>query len=201
MNNFYVYMYSDTGDTSFYIGKGCGQRYKVLKHLHRNTTNKFLKKKILKIGIDNVQIKFLHKDLTEDVAIQFEIFYIGLYGRRDLGLGTLCNLSDGGEGSSGYIFSEESKRKMSLAKVGKVLSAEAKHNMSKAHTGHIGVIHTEDTKRKISIAKLGHKQPEDAVRKVAEINKGNTYHLGHKHSEEARRKMREAHARRLQKVT
>lgn len=44
-----------------------------------------------------------------------EIEFIKLYGRRDLGLGTLVNLTDGGEGMLGYKQSEETKLKKSIA--------------------------------------------------------------------------------------
>lgn len=57
-------------------------------------------------------------DLTKEEACQKEIEFIKIYGRKDLGLGTLVNMTDGGEGTSNLLRSDESKRKMSEAQIG-----------------------------------------------------------------------------------
>ncbi len=44
-----------------------------------------------------------------------EIEFIKLYGRRDLGLGTLVNMTNGGEGKHGVILTKETKNKMSFS--------------------------------------------------------------------------------------
>ena len=44
---------------------------------------------------------------------QKEIEFIALYGRRDLNKGSLVNLTDGGEGATGYVQSKEQKEKRS----------------------------------------------------------------------------------------
>jgi len=93
--------------------------------------------------VDNVKVHFLHENLIEKDAFQLETFYIKRYGRRDLGEGTLCNLTNGGEGSSGYVCSMETRQKM-------------KNNQNAK-----GHIHSEETKRKISKARKGKCQGEN----------------------------------------
>lgn len=53
--------------------------------------------------------------------------FIKMYGRRDLGLGTLCNLTDGGETEKGAYRSVETKLKLSVAKIGKMRGGESPH--------------------------------------------------------------------------
>jgi hypothetical protein len=61
---------------------------------------------------------------------------IAVFGRKDLGTGILHNRTDGGDGSSGWVPSEETKRKISEA--------------HKGNTYMLGKTHSEETKRKMS---------------------------------------------------
>lgn len=65
------------------------------------------------------EVEILFEDLTWEEACQKEREFIALYGRRDLGLGTLVNLTDGGEGTLGYKHTEETKEKCRTAASGK----------------------------------------------------------------------------------
>lgn len=57
---------------------------------------------------------------TEDHLLvqQKEIEFIKLYGRRNLGIGTLVNLNDGGGCNTNMIVSQETRKKQSIAKKG-----------------------------------------------------------------------------------
>ena len=46
-------------------------------------------------------------DISEDQAFELETFLIEFIGRKHLGLGPLVNMTDGGDGVGGYIWSEE----------------------------------------------------------------------------------------------
>jgi hypothetical protein len=65
------------------------------------------------------RIIILHKEIGEAAAFQIEKELISKHGREDLGTGILKNRSDGGEGCSGVIYSEERRRKISESRLGK----------------------------------------------------------------------------------
>ena len=124
-------MYLDLDNCPFYIGKGKGRRYRVNNHLQKDNANNLLKNKIRKVGVANIKIHFLHENITEKESFYWERYWIKYIGRRDLGKGTLCNLTDGGEGNSGMVgkvspmkgkfHTKESKQKISDAKKGKMV--------------------------------------------------------------------------------
>jgi len=78
------------------------------------------------------QVDILFEDLSWEEACEKEKELITLYGRRDLGLGTLVNLTDGGEGSINLadsikdsistkikaLWTEDKRRERSLSIVG-----------------------------------------------------------------------------------
>ena len=118
---FYVYQLVTSNDELIYIGKGSGNRmYKhsiiAMGSSINRTKNPKLYNKIKKV-IDNggfVKPEIIFKSTLESDCLNEEIKLIG-----DIGLENLCNLTIGGEGTSGYNLSEETKMKMSKAKKGK----------------------------------------------------------------------------------
>jgi hypothetical protein len=107
VNNFVVYAYSRKGEDAFgrvgtfyYIGKGRPKR--------PYSNNRGVKK-----PKDRSRIHILHKNLEEKTAFEYEIGLILLYGRADLypKWGTLRNYTNGGEGCSGRVMSEEELKK------------------------------------------------------------------------------------------
>ena len=99
--------------------------------------------------------------------------------------------------NKGKRMSEESRRKMSEARKGKLspnkgkkLSDETKRRISEACKGHK---HSEEARRKISEVMKGHKTSEETRRKIGTANKGRkTWITGKQHSEETRRKISKA---------
>jgi hypothetical protein len=150
---FYVYAYLRSKDspngkkeTPYYIGKGKGKRaYKDSGRKGAPTPK------------DKSCIIFLERGLTEQEALDLEVYYIALYGRIDIGTGILRNLTDGGDGLTGWSPSQETREKMSRAKTGKTLPQEVKDKMSQALLGNqrwLGKKHTQETKNKMVQARI-----------------------------------------------
>jgi len=168
---FYVYMYLRSKDsehgkrlTPYYIGKGTKERA-----FYSNRRG-------AKVPKDQSYIAFIQEGLTESEALSLERYCIALYGRVDNGTGILRNLTDGGEGVSGFKFSEESRRRLSKSHMGHRHTEETRAKMSRSRSGagnpnygRKGMVsafkgrnHTEESKRKISESKKGRKQsPEE----------------------------------------
>lgn len=134
----------------FYIGIGSDSKgyYKRAKsHKYRNYYwNNIVNK-------TNYEIEILLDDLDKSKAIEKEIEFISLYGRKDLGLGTLVNMTAGGDGLNGFKHSKEAKDKISNFQKNRVISEETKKKISESKIGKKrGVIHTEESKKRISEA-------------------------------------------------
>jgi len=185
MNDFYTYAFLREDRTPYYIGKGTGKRI--------YSTNRRVKP-----PKDKSRVIYLKQNLTEEEAFRHEIYMIAVFGRKDLGTGILINMTDGGEGCSGAIRSDETKKRMSKAKKGKIFSEEHKRKLSDAHKGenhseerrikigkgNKGKILSEETRKKMSEAKKGRNRPprsKEHRRKLSEANKNP--------SEEIRKKM------------
>jgi hypothetical protein len=104
MNNFYVYAYLREDGSPYYIGKGSGERaWKKGKH----EINKPKHKKLIVI---------VETNLTEIGSLAVERRLIKWYGRKDNNTGILRNKTDGGEGISGWIASDDTRKKMSKSR-------------------------------------------------------------------------------------
>ena len=109
----------------FYIGKTFSGSNRLRDHLfiskqkgHKTRrSNKIIK--VLKRG-EEVLYEELGIFTKEEEAFQEERRLISLLGRKDLGTGYLTNHTDGGEGPTGIIWSEESKERLSASQRGRV---------------------------------------------------------------------------------
>ena len=171
-NRFYTYAYLREDRTPYYIGKGKGNR----AYRRRD--------KGIKPPKDKSKILILKQNLTEEESFRHEVYMIAVFGRKDLGTGILHNRTNGGDGVSGAVVSDETRRKMSEALKGKTRSKEIRRKISEAHKGKT---HSEETKRKMSDTRKGKTHSEETKRKQSEAKKGKTF------SEESKRKMSEAH--------
>ena len=107
MTDFYAYIYHD-GPTPIYVGKGKDDR--VGDHL-KHAKNRHFHFKLEKMKREGREPRIQIIDApNEDAAFEMEELLIAMIGRKDLGLGPLLNLTDGGEGWSNP--SEETRNKM-----------------------------------------------------------------------------------------
>jgi len=153
-NRFYTYAYLREDMTPYYIGKGTGDRvyYKARRDI--------------KPPKDKSRIIYLKQNLTEEEAFKHEIYMIAVFGRVDLGTGILHNRTNGGEGVSGHIKSEETKRKISESRRGKPGTPRSEETRIKMSEAHKGKTPSEETKRKISEVQKGKTLSEEHKRKM-----------------------------------
>ena len=98
---FYVYLHLTEDGMPFYIGKGKGKRC-----LHTHSRSFWWNNVVSKHGY---YVKILEIDLDEDKCLEREIYWIEFFGRKQLGKGTLVNMTNGGDGTSGKIYSKKER--------------------------------------------------------------------------------------------
>ena len=154
----YTYIYYDPSRNNepIYVGQGINNRVWVhfsRKGMHPLTQRlNFMKNR----GITpNVGI---YAGFDKEFACLLEIELISKFGRKDLGEGSLLNLTNGGEnGTPGakFIFTQDHKDNLSKACIGKIKSVTHRENISLATkgkpNGRKGVFtHSDETKLKMS---------------------------------------------------
>lgn len=112
----------------------------------------------------NYSIEIMLESDNYEFIKQKEIEFIRLYGRKNLGTGTLVNLTDGGEGNLNVVRSEEWRRNISMKAKGRKLSQELIDRMVKARAWYPG--HSQETRDKISKAQKGRKKSPEHLQKL-----------------------------------
>jgi len=161
MNIYYVYAYIRSSDgTPYYIGKGKG--------------NRAFKRHRISVPKDKTKIVMLEQNLTEVGALALERRLIRWWGRKDLDTGILHNLTDGGDGRSNMVVSDETKHKIAKSRIGKLSphSAETKAKISESKKGRPSKPFSEEHRRKLSESGKGRKFSEEHRRKISEARKG-----------------------------
>ena len=133
MNEYYTYALIDPRtEKPFYIGKGTGDRcnaHTVPSKLKYKSMKNNTIKKLVKLGLSHSII--ISDLMSEEDALEVEMLLIEEYGRVDNKTGILANHTDGGDGVSGYIHTQEHKLMMSKAQKGKEFTEEHKKAMRK----------------------------------------------------------------------
>lgn len=153
----------------FYVGRGKTEKRAYSKsnrnkHWH-NIVNKT--EYIVEILFENIS--------WEESGIK-EMELIKSIGRKNIGTGSLVNLTDGGEGMNCFIFSEEAREKMRNAKYG--------NKNGSGNKGQIRGPRTDEVKQKISKGNKGRVHSQQSKLNMSKS------HLGSKLSEETKQKMR-----------
>ncbi len=190
MKKYYVYSLVDDNGNVLYIGKGSGKR--MFKHItiakgnsKNRQCNPKLYNKIMSILNKGGYVipNIIFESINEIECLNQEIEII-----KNIGKENLCNLTDGGEGTSGYHLSEITKERISQSKKGtkREFSEEHKKNLSNALAGDNNAKYwkgkelSEETKLKMSIAKKGKTFSEEHKKKISEALKNRTFSKQHK---------------------
>lgn len=161
---FYTYMHlsRDTGSV-FYVGKGCKKR--AWDFSKRNPKWKNF------VAKHGVKVEICAHWPSEIEALEHEKFLIACM--KDVGL-NLSNLADGGNGPTGYRYTEAQKKKMSASRTGKIHSQATKEKISKAQAGIPRAKASAETKAKMSAAHAGRPRTStsDETKKKISANNG-----------------------------
>ena len=115
MNTGLIYIHLKPNSEVFYVGISKNEK----RPYDKFRRNKFWKSIVKKYPDYEVQI--LSKNLDINFAKELEINLIAYYGRRDLGTGTLVNLTSGGDGVCDYVITEEHRNKLKKnSKIGEI---------------------------------------------------------------------------------
>lgn len=183
----YNHKRNDTGEV-FYVGIG-----KTKSRVHSKfNRNAYWHNVVNKHGYT---AEITHSNVIWEEACAIERYLIAFYGRADLGLGSLCNLTDGGEGTYGHKVSDEARKKISESNKGKIaynkgvaMSEEQKKKVSESKKG--STPWNKGLKNVMIPWNKGKKLSEDHVAKLKKSWKKRTI------SPETREKMNLAHSKR-----
>lgn len=170
---YYVYRHTFSNGT-IYIGKGAGNR--ILDNTSRNRYWNSLKNKY---GLPIVGI--MMNNLTEKEALNLEIKVIRYYKQKNK---PLCNITEGGEGCSGYKHTDEHKEYISTVSKTRMNKPEVKEKYSKAFKGANNPMFgvpawckglTKETSKSLYQASLklkGRPKTDEAKRKLSQTKQG-----------------------------
>lgn len=150
----YVYYFQNLINGKIYIGKTDDFYKRIKEHISLSKTGKkifSIHRAIRKYGISNFEVNIINICDSEVQANEEEKFWISYLKEQNI---VLYNLTDGGEGSSGVKWSDESREKIkgpNNHNFGKSLKEETKQKISKNNgKGFLGKNHSDKSKMEMS---------------------------------------------------
>jgi group I intron endonuclease len=153
MNTFYTYCHAKPNGSIFYIGKGMGDRAwsKENRNIHwKRTVDKY-----------GYEIDVLAQWKTEEEAFEHEKFLILCFKKMGY---KLVNMTNGGEGSAGYKWTDEQKANIDV-------SGNKNPMFNKKHS--------EQAKNKISAKAKGRIIPDEIKTKISQSLKNRDFSKKH----------------------
>lgn len=205
----YVYKHTNLLNSKSYIGitsQSVQRRWQ--NGYGYSLNNQLFAKAIKKYGWENFEHTILEECSSLEEANRQERYWINYY-HTYIG-DPLCNgynMTLGGDGTTGYICSDEAKEKIRSKATGRLHSEETKQKISEATTGEhnpfYGRHHSPETIEKIRQSRAGYTHSQETRQKISEAQKGKvvseeTRQLlskvlkGKKRSEESRLRIKEA---------
>lgn len=130
----YRHIRIDKGEP-FYIGVASSLKRAYSKNGRNNLWHKIVEK-------SQYEVEIMLSDIPYKDALKKEIEFINLYGKIIDNTGTLCNITNGGEGMFGVKINESTRLKKSKKLKGRILSDEHKNKISNSHKGKkIDILH------------------------------------------------------------
>jgi len=156
----YVHMKPDL--TPFYVGKGSYARAQSLVASARNIWHGRI---VSKYGKDNIVIETIECRSEKEAFLRERLIIASL---KASGV-ELCNLTDGGEGPSGVVCSDEVRESRRIRMIGNTNTKGAKRTESsieKTRLAHIGAKRSDETKEKLRVASLGRPKSPEEIEKI-----------------------------------
>lgn len=122
MKKFYVYRITNTINHKVYIGKSVDPKSRFATHKYTAGSNSksykqlLLHKSIKKYGKENFSMEILGEYDSEELSFEYEKYFISTHKSNIINFG--YNMTDGGEGASGWIMPEKTKLKLSQDRLG-----------------------------------------------------------------------------------
>jgi hypothetical protein len=146
----FVYCYLRThSNRPYYIGIGSRADRMTSRHS-------------CKVPRDRGRIRVMRTGLTKQQAIDWEMFYIARYGRKDLGTGCLVNRTAGGESAQHSPLTLEKIRQ----------AAKRPENIARLKTINVGRPMHPNTRAALLAATKGKKRPQHVIDAVTRAHKG-----------------------------
>ena len=186
-----IYKITNNINNKSYIGqttKDLEERKESHYYAIYKDKNFAIHKAILKYGWENFKWEILEKCDSKEELDEMEFHFIKQYDTFISKNG--YNMTWGGEGSPGKIFTEDYRKKLRIAQTGKKLSQETKEKLRKIMKGRV---FTKEWKKKIGESNKGkiHPHTEETKKKISNSMLGNKNHFfGKHHTEETKEKIR-----------
>jgi len=170
-NKFYAYKHirPDTGKV-FYVGKGHGPR--AWDFAARNNHHKNIVAKLRRNGMEPI-VHIVRDNMSERCAFVLERILIAIYKEEGA---KLANLSNGGEGPSGYRHTEEARKKIAEASAKRVHTPES---IAKRVAKRKGYRPTPETILKLSESHKGYKWTDEQRKNFSKSRKGRKHSPEH----------------------
>ena len=175
----YIYLTRNKINDKIYVGKTARKSAESSDYFGSGMA---ISNAIKKYGRENFTKIILEDDINDNNLLsQLEIYWIALFDATNFNIG--YNITIGGEGVTGLVFTPESRAKMSEAKKGKtnakghVVSPETRAILSKASKGRV---HTPEEITKMSEAHKGRTHTIEARIRMSEAQKGRVFTPEHK---------------------
>ena len=147
----------------FYIGIGVddfGRRANDKKARRSKWWNRIVDK-------HGYEVQILFEEVSIEFAKEKEKEFIALYGRLDLGTGTLCNLTDGGDGANGWKAPVKTIERMKeAAKIRGTYMLNTPEVIAKRAESNRGKKRTPEQCEKLAAWQRGVPKPKEQVEKM-----------------------------------
>lgn len=122
-----VYMITNLVNGKIYIGKTNNPQKRRLEHYRLSSAHTYyLYRSMKKHGVENFSFEVFEEHETEAEALEAEVFWIAYY--KSIGA-QLMNMTAGGEGTSGYKHTDETRKKISAALTIRPLKQETRDKL------------------------------------------------------------------------